>query len=385
MAHVSNTLTVGLALGAAVLAKLVVLLGVLAAPVIGAAIGDAEVAAAAGRMTQTTLSERLCQWDCGWYLATMRAGYDAVAAPGNLAGEANWAFFPAFPVVVRVFTDFTGTGLIAAGVTANTLLSLVCAALLYVVVRDALGERAGVVASAAFSLSPFGLYLTVPYSEALYNALSLAVVFFSVRRRWLACGVCLALLSATRPTALYLVPAVVLIAWELGVFRERPLSREQVRFGVCLLLMPLGLACFMVHLAEVTGDALAFARVQVAWQRELGEPLGRLLDGLTDGGRDSVWAIAGVAALAAAWGLWRAGVPPYRAASLLLGLTVLLSTATALTSLHRLSWAFWPAYLLLGAMAHRWRATGIVAALATSATALFAVSAAWAYGWSYLV
>ena len=50
----------------------------------------------------------LCQWDCGWYLGIVQHGYDA--APHLVDGwwQANWAFFPLYPLLVRGLDALTG-------------------------------------------------------------------------------------------------------------------------------------------------------------------------------------------------------------------------------------------------------------------------------------
>ena len=339
-----------------------------------------------------SLIERLCQWDCGWYAAIMAHGY-VEEPPTDLSAEVNWAFFPAFPVLGRMLASVLGMPALAAAVVLNCCLAVAATLLLHALARECLGQRAALPAALLFAFSPFSLYLTVPYAEALYNALSLGAALLACRRRWLACGVCMALLTATRPTGILLAPAIVAAAWRLGVWRSgiwwearRGCSDgEMTRFLLCLLLLPLGLAAYMAYLALHTGDALAFAHAQTAWGGGFREPFGRLFSGLFgDDGRSRYNAVCATFGLVGACCLWRSNAAPFgRPAALFLLLTLLVSASSGTESLARHVWALWPLYLLLGAWLGR-STSATAGACLLCAGLLLAASSIWPTGWHYL-
>ena len=365
-------------------AKGVVLGGVLWAPLAPGVFGiDAPV-----NEISDSVVERLCRWDCGWYAAIMAHGY-AETPPDSASGEVNWAFFPAFPLLAGLLSAVAGLSPLVGAVLFNCCLAVVATLLLHALARECLGRRAALAAALLFAFSPFSLYLVVPYTEALYNALSLGAALLACRRRWLACGLCMALLTATRPTGILIAPAIAMAAWKLGVcadMRRGRLDFEATRFVLCLLLLPLGLAIYMAYLALHTGDALAFAHAQAAWGQNFHEPLSRLFSFLgRDDGRHRYNAIGAVLGLVAAVCLWRLNAAPFgRPAALFLALTILISTASSIASLARFAWALWPPYLLLGVWLGR-SPGATAAACALFAGLLFGASAIWAYGWHYLV
>ena len=372
-------------------AKGVVLGGVLYAPLVPHTLrieldSPRFALAAPADIASQSVVDRLCQWDCGWYAAIMARGY--VSTPNNASAEVDWAFFPAFPLLSRWLSAATGLTAIAAAVLLNCCLCVAAALLLHALAKEHLGERAAWAATLLFAFSPFSLYLTVPYTEALFNALSLGAVLLAGCRRWLTCGLCVALLTATRPTGILLAPAILMLAWRQGVLTDalRGCStKESARFALCLLCCPLGLAAYMAHLAAHTGDALAFSRAQVAWGKDFSAPFG---DFLSREGRDRYNAIGAVLGLVAAWRLWRMNVVSIaKPAALFLALTILLAAASSVASLARYAWALWPAYLPLGAWLARSSNAAIatVAACALCAGLLFAASAMWPYGWYFLV
>src|SRR5919108_3093854 len=81
---------------------------------------------------------------------------------------------------------------------------------------------------------------------------------------------CGALASATRPAGIFLVVPFAVLYWQS--------YRERIKANVfALLLVPLGLMGFMIYLKLITGNALAFADIQVAWGHSAGPFWGPLL------------------------------------------------------------------------------------------------------------
>jgi hypothetical protein len=221
------------------------------------------------------LPANLCRWDCAWYLHTAQAGYDLVpsTAPGTYS-QANWAFFPAFPLGIRALAAVMPYD-VAGFVLANACLALfVLLAALYW--RRQRGEP-GSAALVAFLLAfPYGLYFSIPYTESLYAALVMAVFLLLGSRRYFAASLVLSLLVATRLTGILLWPV-------LAVALLRPTARRRgvlLDAALPLAIAPLGLFAFMAYLHAHMGDGLAFLHVQTGWYRRTEMPVFVLLHGL---------------------------------------------------------------------------------------------------------
>ena len=295
-------------------------------------------------------ADAMCQYDCGWYLRIAASGYSADADFANFGSLPHWAFFPLFPMLLRLpMAVFPNTGALfgqeVAGLFAAGVLYLgfILIALLYAKrTRPALDPR---LLLAVLILSPYGYFFSAVYSEGLFNLLLLAALLMLAQRRVMAAAVFTALLCATRPTGvIMLVP----IAVERLTHLWRNWNRENriALLGETLLpiaVAPLGLSLFMAVQYVAMGDALAFSHVQLLWERHWSGPLSTLAAGLAawdwpklfdptappSQSYDAAWALLGLAV--AGFLAWRRRF----AEAWVLSVGVLLPAATALHSLPR--------------------------------------------------
>jgi len=234
--------------------------------------------AAYAALAPNGLARDLCQWDCDWYLSIAVSGYDL--APHLVRGlwQANWAFFPLFPLLVRLAAALTGVAPLIAGAAVATLALWAFTVLgwLYRVrTRPDASPWPWLLLLAAW---PYGFYFDAIYSESLYAALTVACLLaLQTGRPWLAAAAC-ASVTATRPTG-------VLLAIWLGLHRlwRARLARspmKMVRLLAPAALAPLGIVGFMLFLWRHVGDPFAFATIQGAWGHTLRNPFSVLWDAL---------------------------------------------------------------------------------------------------------
>ena len=126
------------------------------------------------------------------------------------------------------------------------------------------------------------------------------MAFFLVdKNRWIESGIVGALLSATRIVGcLFSISYLIVCLKRVGfgrIIRERNLA-----IVVGLLLCPLGMALYMLYLYHLTGDAIAFVHIQVAWNRAPGNPFAVIVHALQNHGWPRVWGMMILTGLAAA-------------------------------------------------------------------------------------
>ncbi|GAN61510.1 hypothetical protein ACI01nite_00040 [Acetobacter cibinongensis] len=62
-----------------------------------------------------------CRWDCAWYVGIAKNGYSesAITEGVNRLGQANWAFFPAYPILVRIISTTSNFNYHVSGLILN--------------------------------------------------------------------------------------------------------------------------------------------------------------------------------------------------------------------------------------------------------------------------
>ena len=236
-----------------------------------------------------TLAAPLARWDSVWFLAIAADGY------GDGARE---AFFPLYPLLVRIAGAPFGSALVGGALLSTALLgaALVLLHRLVALDHDRAVARNAVLVTALF---PMSFFFSAVYSESLFLCLSIGAVYAARRERWAWAGA-LGMLAATTRSAgvLLLVPLLMIYLWDAERPRLRAL-RPLRADALWLLLVPLGLASYCGFLALGGHDALAPFRAQEVWFRSFAGPFLGAWDGavaafegarqLLSGARDPVY------------------------------------------------------------------------------------------------
>jgi hypothetical protein len=215
------------------------------------------------------LAAPLGRWDSVWYLAIAGAGY------GDGARE---AFFPLYPLLVRIAGVPVGSALVGGALASTALLgaALVVLHRLVTLDHDRAVARNAVLVTALF---PMSFFFSAVYSESLFLALSVGAVYAARRERWAWAGALGGLAAMTRSAGVVLlVPLALVYLWDVG----RPSLRDRRRLRADVLwlgLLPLGLAAYCGFLALQGLDALAPFHAQDVWLRSFAGPFGGVWDG----------------------------------------------------------------------------------------------------------
>lgn len=198
----------------------------------------------------------LSHWDGGWYLLIAESGYSRALPAAGTPPQTDLAFFPMFPLLIRLTSDITGLSAFRSAVLLNLLLGTLSAILVWLLARH-LGDRAFADrATALYAFFPASFVLTMVYSETLMLVLAALCLYALVRRWWLVAGVAAAIATATRPNAIALCVACA-VGSALAI-----LHRREWRSVVAPLCSPIGLLAFSAYLALHTGDPLMWLKAQ---------------------------------------------------------------------------------------------------------------------------
>ncbi|MER7006369.1 mannosyltransferase family protein [Dactylosporangium sp. NPDC000555] len=166
--------------------------------------------------------DRLLAWDGGHFLRVAEEGYPAgytFDADGRLTGN-GLAFFPGYPMLVRLVHYVTRLDYGTAAITVSWLAGAAAAVLLCALLTRLYDERVGLLFTALFCLQPMSMSLSMAYSEALFTALVAGMLLLAHRGEWLAAGLLGLGAGLTRPTGAAAAIALT-VAAGIAVYRAR--------------------------------------------------------------------------------------------------------------------------------------------------------------------
>jgi hypothetical protein len=206
--------------------------------------------------------ERLSLGDPGWYATIKDSGYEQLAYEDE--SQHNWAFMPAWPYLWR-FVDAVAPAR-AGAVVLNVLLFAAGVALVYVVLRDHVGEHLATVAVALLIVCPGAQYTMRPGPESLFLFASALTLWAAGRRSWWWAVAPALLVSLTRPQGvLIVVPLVLLFRRDLRDRRGSVPARWYVSRSAALVAPIVGAAGMCLLMWRMTGNPMATLQIQRAW------------------------------------------------------------------------------------------------------------------------
>ena len=204
----------------------------------------------------------LTSWDGLWYLRIIRSGYPRSVQPNVTydVADARAAFFPAYPMLVRLVDRVLPGGDTVAALVTNFVLGAVTVLLVGVLARELFGVRVAERSMILMAIFPGSFVLSFVYTEALLLALAAGCMWCLLKRHWELAGVLAAVGTATRPNGIALVAACAIASF----FAIR--DRREWRSLFAPLLAPIGFVGFMLWIDAHTGERGVWFRVQTeAW------------------------------------------------------------------------------------------------------------------------
>lgn len=231
------------------------------------------------------------RWDSVWFLGIADSTYTL--------NDHQPAFFPLYPFFTRavgfVFGGFevTAAPLLIAALFVSLACFYLALYLLHRLVDIEIGSRYSLPVLMLFAFFPMSLFFSAAYSESLFLLCSVGAFYFARTGRWELAGLFGAMASATRSAGLLLiVPLAILYLWGPRSDRAAPQSRQgsiwrklKPRYrpradALWLLLVPAGLALYMLYLGLELNDPWSFQQAQKFWHRSFATPFGGIYQGI---------------------------------------------------------------------------------------------------------
>ncbi|WP_170212959.1 mannosyltransferase family protein [Catellatospora citrea] len=211
-------------------------------------------------------------WDTVWYVIIADSGYEY--------DSRSTAFFPLYPMTVRAFNPVLPGGTFEAGLVIGALACLAALILVHRLATEMIGAEDARRTTVYLLAFPTAFYLVAAYNESLFVALALAALYNMRRGRWWWAAMFAGYASATRMAGVMLGAAFVYEYLRQRGFSFRT-AAAQMRGGrwlpwpagtfdrnaLAVVLVPTGLAAYMLFCYLTFGNALQFLDAQKAWFR----------------------------------------------------------------------------------------------------------------------
>jgi hypothetical protein len=218
------------------------------------------------------------RFDAGWYAGIALDGY---SFEGRFDKQQNVAFFPAFPMLERLFGYPLGAfapampkerrmaRLLWSGVVISVIAFAWASVYVWRLARDTIGEARAADAVALLAAYPFAVFFSTAYTESLF-LLGAVAAFYHFRRDEFAAAAAWGLLVGfTRPNGCFL--SVVLAALLIEKLRAVQVTKSSIhQFTNSLLAAAapgIGMLLYSAYVKHLTGAWFGWARLHETWGR----------------------------------------------------------------------------------------------------------------------
>jgi len=294
------------------------------------------------------------RWDAVHYLDVATKGY----------GGIDMAFFPLYPLLIRILGAFTGNHLIAGLLISNA--SFFFGLLyLYKLLEHEFDRPVARRAIFYVSIFPSAVFFSAVYTESLFFFLTVASFYYMREHKWWHAGAIGFLAALTRSEGVLLAVPFAIEWW--GTYRTR--LRDGAASALAVVPIPAGLFVYMAYLWVLRGDPLYFSHVQIHWNRHFAPPWVAFADAFSRLVHTTAGQVAANESLEIGFTLlmivvliagWRRLRPSYIA---YMGLSILIPMSTSsLMSMPRFALVLFPMFAILARWGEKpWINNAIVA------------------------
>jgi len=343
------------------------------------------------------------RFDAGWYGGIALDGY---SFSGDFSRQQNVAFFPAYPMLLRVAGYPIGAfgrsipkerrmlRLFWGGVILSIVAFAWAGAYVWRLARDLIGEPRAFDAVALLAAYPFAAFYSAPYTESVFLLGSVAAVYHFRRDEWAKAGAWGLFVGLTRPNGCFLSAVLACLLAE-RLWRERhristfpsASGNSHISKSLVSAAMPgIGMLAYSAYVKHLTGAFFGWARLHEAWGRSYGglAPVERAYGWITTEGLihviegvpfDTLNSLGLIFALLLVWPVFRRLGPAMALFVLINAVPPML--AGGVLSIGRLSATLFPLFLALAAVAPPRVVTAFIIAFAAGQGLVAAIFFTW--------
>lgn len=215
------------------------------------------------------------KWDSQYYVDIAKNGY--WFKPEQ---QSNVAFFPLYPMLMRIASNFTDGNLILAGFIISNLALFGTLAYFYLLAEVELDKPAAQRAVFYLALFPTAFFFNSVYTESLFLFLTISAMYYARKHNWVVAAGLGLLAASTRNIGILIWPLIFwewlrVQGWQIGNIFKKEMwlnlwknARVNWMEAVIICVVPFGMLIFILFLQQNFGRPLAFIETQAAWGRE---------------------------------------------------------------------------------------------------------------------
>lgn len=205
-------------------------------------------------------------WDGFWYLKIATSGYEIP--------DFSPAFYPLYPLLIRLVGEATQSSFLASGIAISNVAYFIVLIMLWKLLALDFSADVRKRAMLYIMLFPTSYYFFAVYTESLFLALAVSAFYFARKGNWMVAGLIGMFATLTRNTGMALA-----LPFAIEYMRQRNFDLRKIGFDCLAIgLIPFGLAIYMGYQWMVLEDPFAFSAAQVHWGRSFGMPWQTLAD-----------------------------------------------------------------------------------------------------------
>lgn len=208
-------------------------------------------------------------WDSGYYMNIAHYGYSSAISnnPATLY-QANYAFFPLYPLLIRLGHWLSGNYLVS-GIIISNVCFLIASYFLYRLIEKQEDQVTARNVVKYLFLFPTAFIFSGVFTESLFLMLLILAFYLAQKRKWYGVGICGFFLTLTRSIGIFMLLPLVYEYAKLIEFKVSKIKFDALFF----LFFPAGLMLFAAFNFFLTKDPLGFVHIQSAWGRHLVNPV----------------------------------------------------------------------------------------------------------------
>lgn len=205
------------------------------------------------------------RWDGGWYHSIAKNGYRF--EPGK---QSNTAFFPLYPMLMRVvhaiIPSETDAGWVLAGCIVSNCALFIALCYLLLLLRIDLDHETAARAVLYLLVFPTAFFFSAVYSESVFLATTVAAFYYARTGKWWIAGALAGAATLSRSPGILLGAPLLLEYLLQRRFQWREIRPDILSLGI----IPASLAAHMLYLRWSVGNLMAIQDAQAAWGGEWG-------------------------------------------------------------------------------------------------------------------